>query len=38
MQVSTQSGTDTEIWSDKGWATSFFYSRQAPASQLFASK
>lgn len=32
MQVPTQTGTDTEIWSDKGWAISFFYPRQGPTS------
>lgn len=34
MQISTQSSTDKENWSDKGWVINFFHPKQSPASQL----
>lgn len=37
IQISSQSSTDTEIWSDKSWVINFFHQKQGAASQLSTS-
>lgn len=37
MQISTQSSSDKEIWSDKSWAINFFHLKKCPAIQLSTS-